>query len=84
VTINNPTKNANLMILDERTNDPSAVLNLNFGLFRDNYLISFVPELFSHAHTILFDFHAKTILTMDTECCLVSFFGEVSQRQLAG
>jgi hypothetical protein len=28
--------------------------------------------------------HAKTILTMDAECCSVSFFGEVSQRQLTG
>ncbi len=30
------------------------------------------------------DFHAKTILTMDAECFSVSFFGEVSQRQLTG
>jgi len=31
-----------------------------------------------------FNFHAKTILTMDAECCSVSFFVEVSQRQLTG
>jgi len=31
-----------------------------------------------------FNFHAKTILTKNTEQHLVSFFGEVSQRQLKG